>query len=262
MKRLQKTMILLLALTFAVMTFFVVGCKKSSSSTTAPVSTAITVDLFPLTAGHQIIYSGYLRAVLVDTNITATGAVYRTSWTVLSNSYPTPIGGTSTLIYDSTTVPTGIANPATVVVPTPLFVQRASPTGTGNFSFLQNIGLFYRTFGLTRADSLRWILIGKLDAGVGVPWTAFDSTWTTAVGATELKIVGEIVDQETITPGGQSFSTYKLTLTQNVLVGGATTATAPLATFWLAPGIGPVQMILNATSEANGHYRVFQSKNF
>jgi hypothetical protein len=105
-------------------------------------------------------------------------------------------------------------------------------------------------------------LIGKLDAGVASEWTAFDSTWTTALGATELKIVGLFPGKETITVGGQSFETYKLTLTQKVLVGGAVTATAPLGTFWLAAGIGPVKMILNASTEAVGHYREFKSKNF
>ena len=261
MNRLQKTMTLLLALTFAVMAFFVAGCKKSSSNAVTP-STGITDDLFPLTLGHQITYTGYLRAILVDTNITATGPAYATSWTVLSNSQATPLGGTSSLIMDSTRVPTGIANPATITIPTPLFVQRATPTGSANFSFLQNIGLFYRTFGIARPDSLRWILIGKLDAGVGVSWAAFDSSWTIGTAAYELKIVGLFVDQESITVGGQTFSTYKLTLTQNVLAGGATIASSPLATFWLAKGIGPVKMILNATSEANGHYREFHSKNF
>ncbi len=262
MKKLQQTAIVLLALSFAISVFCLVGCKKSDNTVTPVASLGITVDLFPLTVGHKITYTGYLRSIGTDTNITLTGAVYATSWTVLSNSQATPIGGTSTLIYDSTTVPTGIANPPVTIVATPLFVQRASATGSGNFSFLQNIGLFYRTFGLVRADSLRWILIGKLDAGVGSEWTAFDSTWTTGLGQTELKIVGLFVDQEAITVGGQSFDTYKLTLTQKVLVGGSVTATAPLATFWLAAGIGPVKMILNASTEANGHYREFKSKNF
>jgi hypothetical protein len=260
-KNLAKQLLLIAVSLFLV--FLVNGCSKKSDNGTNPVPTGITDDLFPLTVGHQLTYSGYLRSVGTDTNMTATGAVYLTTWTVVSNTMPTPLGGTATLIMDSTTVPTGIANPATVTVVTPLFVQRAQATGSANFSFLQNIALFYRTFGIQSSDTLKWILIGKLDAGVGTAWNAFDSTWTTSTGPAELKIVGKIEDTEALTVSGGTFATtYKLTLTENVIVGGATVATLPLATFWLAPNIGPVKMILNATTEANGHYRELKSKNF
>lgn len=253
---------LLLVAVSLILVFVVNSCKKSDNGTN-PTVTPITDDLFPLTVGHRITYSGYLRAVGTDTNITATGAVYATSWTVVSNNVPTPIGGTSTLIMDSTTVPTGIPNPAAVVVSTPLFVKRSSATGSANFSFLQNIALFYRTFGIHSTDTLKWILIGKLDAGVGSAWNAFDSTWTTNNGQAELKIIGKFEDKEALTVGGETFATtYKATLTENIVVGGTTVATLPLATFWLAPNIGPVKMILNATTEAEGHYREFKSRNF
>jgi hypothetical protein len=264
MKRAYRPAVIIVSLLFAFSTFLIVGCSKKNSNSTGPtVSTAITVDLFPLVVGHQLTYSGYLRSVGTDTNITATGPAYLTTWTIVSNNQTTPLGGTATLIMDTTTVPTGIANPPVVQVPTPLFVQRSSPTGTANFSFLQNIGLFYRTVGIQRSDTLRWILIGNLGAGVNTQWNAFDSTWNNGNTTDELKIVGNIPDQESVTVNGTTFTnTYKLTLTENIIVGGATIATAPLATFWLVANIGPVKMILNATIEANGHYRELKSKNF
>ncbi|MDE3057763.1 MAG: hypothetical protein KGJ59_07390 [Bacteroidota bacterium] len=254
---------MLLIVVSLLLVFVVNSCKKSSNNPETPTVTPITDDLFPLTIGHQITYSGYLRSIGSDTNITSTGAAYLTTWTIVSNNIQTPIGGTSTLIMDSTTVPTGVANPPVVTVVTPLYVQRSSATGTANFSFLQDIGLFFRTFGIHSSDSLRWILIGKLDAGVANTWKAFDSTWTTSTGNAELEIDGNFVDKEALTVGGQTFTTtYKLTLIEYVKVGGTTVETAPIATMWLVPNIGPVKMILNATVEANGHYREFRSRNF
>ncbi|MGB2868484.1 MAG: hypothetical protein WBD36_08545 [Bacteroidota bacterium] len=237
------------------------GCKKDDA-TTNPGVTPITDDLFPLTVGHQIKFSGYLRHQTADTNITATGAVYYTTWFVASNNAPTPVGGTANLIYDTTQVPTGIANPPTTKVITPLFIQRTSATGSGNFSFLQNIGRFYRTFGITRSDSLRWILIAKLDEGIGVEWTGFDSTWATAVGNVQLKIVGKFVGTESITVGGSTFTAYKLTAVRRVSIGGAAQPESPTATFWLVKDVGPVKVIIDADGESYGHYREFKSKNF
>lgn len=241
------------------------GCKKSSSPTGPSGNAAITVDLFPLTVGHTITYSGYLRDAATDTNITATGAVYYTTWFVAAPSgIPTPIGGTSGVVYDTTQVPTGIVSPPTAKVITPLFIRRSAATGDSNIAFLQNIGRFYRTVGIALHDTLRWINLAQFNVGLGTEFTAFDSTWTGVplLGTVELKIVGEFVDTENLTVGGQSFSVYKLTTVRRVYLGGSKQPDLATATFWLAAGIGPVKMIINADGESAGHYREFRSRNF
>ena len=110
MTRLQKTATLILAIALAVLTLFAVGCKKSSNPVESTVI-PITTDIFPLTVGHRITYTGYLRPMGSDTNIT-TGTTYSSSWTVVSNDTATPLGGTSNLIIDSITAPVSLGNPS------------------------------------------------------------------------------------------------------------------------------------------------------
>lgn len=239
------------------------GCS-SDETVVPPTVPPITDDLFPLIVGRKITYTGFLRHQTADTNITASGQVYQTIWTVASNSSATPLGVTANLVLDSTRVPTGIANPPTITIFTPLFIQRNPPTGKENFSFATNIGRFYRTFAIQRTDSLKWILIAKLDAGVGVEWTAFDSTYTSPTGQVRLQIVGKFEGKETLTLIGQTFDTYRVATKRNVYLGGSTTpsVTSPTATLWLVKDLGPVKIILNADGESYGHYREFKSKNF
>jgi hypothetical protein len=249
MTRFQKTATCILVLALAVLTLFSVGCKKSSSpveTTTIP----ITTDIFPLTVGHRITYTGYLRSIGTDSNITSGGTVYSSTWTVVSNDTATPLGGTANLIIDSMTAPTLTA--------TPLYVLRVPPTGETNFSFLQNINL-------PQGDSLTWILVGNIGYGVASFWSAFDDTLNTADSTYDLKIVGEFADQESLSVGGQTFNTYRTTLTQIVIVDGVVQGNGigvPLATYWFAPGIGPVKMIVDATEQRNGYEWDFKSKNF
>jgi len=266
----SKSMYFLLAVFGIIGTVFVIttgGCKKEGT-TQPPVITPITDDLYPLIVGRQITYSGFLRDPATDTNITATGAFYMTKWLVVDTNAAVPIGGTSNLLLDSTHVSPG------VWVRTPIFIRRTPPTGSANFSFLQNIGPFYRRFYVERGDSIRWILIAKLDAGMNNEWTAFDSTWTTSPNAlppippntpVRLQIVGKFEGRETLTLGGQTFNdTYKLTTRRKIYLGGSSTPSvdAPTATIWLAPNIGPVKMILNADGESYGHFREYTSRNF
>jgi len=247
MKRVQKTAALLLTLALAGFTFFADGCKKSSS-TVEPTTIPITTDIFPLTVGHKIIYTGYLRSIGTDTNITSTGTTYSSSWTVVSNDTATPLGGTSNLIVDSITAPTPTA--------TPLYVQRDPPTGEANFSFLQSI-----TFQGT--DTLTWILVGDIGDGVAAYWPAFVDSAITGDSTVVLKVAGQFADQESLTVGGQSFNTYRLELTENIIVDGVVRdVNIPLATYWFASGIGPVKMIVDATEQKNGYEWDFKSKNF
>lgn len=227
----------------------------------------ITEDVFPLVVGHSIRYSGFLRDQAADTNITSTGLLYQASWTVTANSVSTPFGPAH-IVRDSTFVPTGIPSPPGVWVASDFSFQRPSPTGTENFRLLYNFGRFYRTFSIQRPDSMRWILAAKLDAGIGISWTAFDSTWTASVGGTltpvRLEIVGVFEGQETLLLSSQTFNAYKLTLSQRIYLGGSATPifADSIASVWLAPNVGPVKMILHSDGENYGHYREFVSKNF
>ncbi len=263
MKKIKSFLTVLSTLIIAVLIASIPGCKKEETITET-VSQGIQVDLFPLVVGHSISYSGFLRDRTTDTDISASGQTYSATWFVASNSAPVPTGGTSSLVYDTTKVNLGTGLITSV---NPLFISRSPATGTANFSFLTNIGRFYRTFGIQRADSLRWILIANLQAGVGTEWSGFDSTWTAQIqpgvtGPVRLQIVGKFEGTETLTLAGQAFSTYKLTAKRRVYLSGVLALEAPTATFWLATNIGPVKMIINADGESYGHSRDFKSKNF
>ncbi len=238
------------------------GCKEKSTEPEQTVQ-PITEDLFPLVVGRKLISSGFLRDKVTDINIEATGAVYEARMTVVAVNTQTPFG-TAHVLSDSQRVPTGLPQPPTTWFVSSYYVQRSSPTGSGNFSFLTNIGRFYRTFGLQRADSLRWILLVKQDAGVGVEWTGFDSTWTAPTGQVRLQIVGKIEPKAPITVNNLTFSVYKAIATRKVYLGGSTTPSVvgETASIWLAPDIGIVKFIFNADGESSGFFRELKSKNF
>src|SRR5512135_3468988 len=77
----SKTLVLLFIILLAL--FSGSGCKSDSSTSTQVTITPITEDLFPLVAGHQFQYTGYL----VDTNQVSTPlpnqpTPYKASWTL------------------------------------------------------------------------------------------------------------------------------------------------------------------------------------
>jgi hypothetical protein len=240
----------MLVFALAVLTLFAVGCKKSSSpveTTTIP----ITTDIFPLTVGHRITYTGYLRSIGTDSNITSGGTVYSSTWTVVSNDTATPLGGSSNLVIDSITAPIPSASL--------LYIQRVPPTGEANFYFLQ-------TEKGPNGDSLTWALIGNIGYGVASHWPVFDDSATIGDSSYDLVTVGEFADQESLSVGGQMFNTYRLNLTQilvaNNVVQDATGLGTQVATYWFAPAIGPVKIIVDATETRNGYEWDFKSKNF
>ncbi len=237
------------------------GCKKEDS--TEPAVVAISEDLFPLILGRQFVFSGFLRDKTTDLNIDATGAVYEARMTVVAVNATTPFG-TAHVISDSQRVPTGLANPPTIWVLGSFYVQRNPATGTGNFNFLTNIANFYRTFGINRADSLRWVLLVRQDLGVGVEWTAFDSSWTGATGVVRLQVVGKVEGREALTLAGQSFNPYKITAIRKIYLGGSSTPSVqqPTATIWLQPNVGIVKFIFNADGTSLGFFREYKSRNF
>jgi hypothetical protein len=238
------------------------GCKKSDDATSPETPQPITEDLFPLILGRQLVFSGYLTD-RNDVQIAGTSSVYEARMTVAALNAPTPFG-TAHVLSDSQRVPTGIANPPTTWVVSSFYIQRSPATGTGNFYFLTNIANFYRTFGLSRPDSLRWVLLVRQDMGVGVEWTAFDSSWAAPTGQVRLQVVGKVEGRESLTMGGQTFNPYKITAVRKVYLGGASTPSvqAPTATVWLQPNIGIVKFIFNADGTSGGFYREYKSRNF
>ncbi|HEX9615049.1 MAG TPA: hypothetical protein VGA55_06065, partial [Bacteroidota bacterium] len=86
------------------------SCKKDEGPNNVD-TTPITDDLFPLTAGRQLVFSGYIRHATADTNLTSTGAFYQGRMTVGTTTNLTPDGSTATVLVDSSLV-----NPAPVWV--------------------------------------------------------------------------------------------------------------------------------------------------
>ncbi len=261
MNKLKFFFFLVLTTVVAVLMFSSTGCEKKATEpeTVQP----ITEDLFPLIVGRKLTFGGFLRDARTDANIEATGAVYEARMTVVATGATTPFG-VAHVISDSQRVPTGVATPPTTWVVGSFFIQRPAPTGSGNFSFLTNIGRFYRSFGIARTDSLQWILLVKQDAGVGVEYTGFDQSYTGAAGPVRLQIVAKIEGREQLTLAGQSFNPYRIKAQRKIYLGGAATPSvqAETATIWLQPNVGIVRFIFNADGETRGFFREFKSKNF
>jgi hypothetical protein len=250
----------LLLLLVAIMLMVVPGCKKSTSPEEVE---QVLGDLFPLTTGHKLTFNGYIRHAVNDTNITATGAYYMGIMTVIPAPALPPnvatIPGTTYFLLDSSLV-----NPAPVWVVSGFYIKRTSTT-TGDFYFLTNAGRFYRTTGVARTDSLKWILLVKENANVGESWVAFDSTYVSgAVGSARLRIDCVFDGRADITLNGTTYSAYKLTATRSVYVGGSSTPASQGATasVWLVPGLGIVKFIFNSDGETPGFERNLLSKNF
>ena len=270
MAKIQRFVSLLLVAAVAFsMTVFFTSCEKKSDATSP--STAITDDIFPVVAGRKITFTGFLRAPgAADTNITATGSFYQSRWTIGTYNGATapPVvstGGTCTQIVDSVKV-SPLPSPNGTFVVGALLLQKAVAQGAADFSFMTSIASFYRAVGLTtRIDSLRWIKLTDLASGIGVEFTCYDSTYNIPGPTTaRLQIVGKFDGTETLTLAGSTFSTYKLTITRRVYLGGSATAASigQTAQLWVAANIGPVKMILGSDDRNYGHYREFSSKNF
>ena len=243
-------------LILAVMILFATnGCKKDDSPAQETV-TPITDDLFPLTAGHQYQFWGYLvKKNTVDSEYANTHFVYQSTWTLI------PTGSSAVwLIKDSTTV--GYPN-------TPSYLQ-IMKTSSGDFSFRQTLGPFYRAFNIAYTDTLIWVEVAKPSVGLGVQWTAFDTTINKdTLGTTipiHLQIFGKIEAQESITDstsGHVVHNCYRVRTWRKISVGTSVVQDdATTGKIWLAKDVGPVQLNIAGDSENYGHFRVMKSKNF
>jgi hypothetical protein len=232
---------------------------------TITITGAITFDLFPQVVGHKYTYAGYATAAGSGSPIPDPTGAYRTAWTILSTTAPTPLGGTGTAMQDSTTgsfLPTGVYAVRT------LFIRK---TAAGDFEFMQTIGPFKRAFGIptgtTYADTLKWVAVARPSLGINVVWTAFDSTFP-GTGGTQvrLQIFGKIEGTETITDSSsshQTYATYRSRTWRKLTVGGSVVQDdATTSKLWLAPNVGPVQVRIVEDTENIGHFRVMRSRNF
>jgi hypothetical protein len=212
--------------------------------------------------GNRINYSGYVTAGATDTtwNLVSTGV--SGSLTVIPTAaIPAAAAlGAQYVVADTAKIP---ALGATVVQY--LFVTKDATTH--DLQVIQNIGSFYRAFGVSRADSLRWFQFVRPSYGLNNTWTAFDTSMTLSIspGVTstvELLVQGKIVKTETITAGGTDYNCYRVEITQNVIVGSTAPQVTTAYVLDLAVGIGPVVLKVPATASTTGLYRIMTSKSF
>ena len=237
------------------------GCNKDEDNTVTPPATIppITANLFPTIAGHQFVYVGYgimtNGAAIPDPN-----HVYKTVWTI-GPTGSTPVGIATTIV-DTTTLQ---GSTGTVGKKSYLFVKKDS--ATGDVQFMQTLGPFFRAFGISRTDTLRWIMVSKQSVGLGGTWTALDSTYAGPGGASiRLQILGKMEDTTVITDSAATpvqHHVYRTRTYRNIFVNGATTVSnASTSEIWLEPNVGPVQIHIYQDTENIGHFRVLRSKSF
>jgi len=257
MKNVKMLFIFALAAFTAALSLTTSGCKSTVAEITVE---PILEDLFPLVVGRKLTFSGFLRTPQ-DVNVEATGAFYEARMTIAATNAPTPFG-TAHVISDSQLVSPGVWFTQS------FYVQRSPATGSGDFGFLTNIGNLYRTFGIQRTDTLRWVLLVKQSSGVGVKWTAFDSSWTGQIqagvtGTIRLEVEGEIQRQDYTSPTGQTFSqTYYVVAKRKIYLNGVLATEASTAELWLVPNVGIVKFIFHGDGTTGGFHREYKDRNF
>ena len=264
----------LLVLSLTAYSLSVVGCSDEESAPTgAPNVVPITVNLFPLTVGNKLTYTGYATAPGTGAQIPDPTGSYRTVWTIVSNAAPSPLGGTATAVVDSTTGPFGPGGFVVTVART-LLIQQDS---TGDYLFMQTIGPFKRALeipvGATAADTLIWVAVARPSQGVGstgAVWTAYDSTFTGAAGEVRLEIFGMFEATEVISDSTSIFDgpatdrmTYRSRTWRRITVGGTIIQDdATTSQLWLAEDLGPAQIEIKHDTENLGHFRTLSAINF
>jgi hypothetical protein len=264
-------------LSVTALSFFIAGCSEDEMPPTAAGVVPITADLFPLTVGNKLTYTGYATAPGTGGQIPDPTGSYRTVWTIVSNAVPTPLGGTATAIIDSTTGPFGPGGVVVTVART-LLIQQDS---LGDFSFMQTIGPFKRAFGITvgttAADTLIWVAVARPSQGVGstgAVWTAYDSSFTGVVNGitvdVRLEIYGmfeaieTISDSTSVTDGPATERMTYRSRTWRTITAGGTVVQLDVTTsqLWLAEDLGPAQMDIRNDTENLGHFRTLSATNF
>ena len=260
--------IFLLIFTGVFSLFMVMGCDEDESPVEDTTPDPVPANIFPLTAGHVLVYNeGTLLNLDSDVPIAGSEVGYESKWVIAGQVAPGPAPYTMPTVILDTTKVFGMTVPRTF-----LAHLEATPN---DYYFLTNLGYFFRsqkiyntpgdsTSGF-RADSLRWILLANPSSGVGVEWIAFNETFTSAVvGQVRLEIKGEFEATETITAAGADWLTYRLVATRRVYLGSSTTSisTAPTAKLWMAENVGPIKIELRGDAESNGKRQTLTAKNF
>ncbi len=258
------------------------GCKKDST-TQVDQSESVPYNVFPLTAGHQFTFGGYLTEGSTETPIGGTEINFSASWTVTPNTPLTNVFSSAvvshltktsaSLIIDSMNVSGALAKPKV----TPVFVYYDSTAN--EYHYLTNFGYVFRSNffydsvgGKIRKDSLRFITLAVPKTGTGKEFFVFEENFnsyrfspSTAVNI-NIKVTGNFEKKENLTLNvngkDTTFSTYYLVIKNTATVPGFTPVTSVTAKFWLVEGIGPVQMFLAGDTEAPGSFRRLKSKNF
>jgi len=259
-----------LAVCLGIISVLFTGCPEDATAPPAGGGVVpITANLFPLVVGNKLTYTGYAKAPGTGATIPDPNGSYKSIWTIATNSFPTPLGGTATAIIDSTTIPFGSSTGTDTTVARFLLVQQDS---SGDFLFLQTIGPFKRLFGIpvtTPVDTFIWVAVARPSQGVGstgAVWTAYDASFTAADGITvvRLQIFGQIEAMETIQDStGTDRETFRSRTWRRLTVGGSIIQDdATTSQLWLTADLGPVQINIEEDTENLGHFRVLSGINF
>lgn len=246
-------------------------------------SEPVPANIFPLVATHQFTYSGYL----LDSNgakISASESVFSSTWTIqnevrIADYFPasaiSKVGrANAVLIEDNTTAAGYIANPQTI----PVFVYYDS--SSGDYYYMTNFGYVFRTDSILdaqnsfkpREDSLRFIKLASPKVGTTVKIVAFKEDFVSYLygRTTPLNITVTIFtnfekkENVALNLNGKdtTLTTYYLVVSTQVSAGALVQPETINAKFWLAEGIGPVQIYLAGDKETFGSFRKLKSKNF
>lgn len=248
-----------------IITLTITGCKKDDSNpTNGGTPDPVPANIFPLTPGNALIYNnGNLLHADSDSAIAGTSTGFQSKWIILGKVAPGPAPYTSPTVIRDTTIVAGQTGVRTFMA--------HHDTTNNEFWFLTNLGYFFRSQqindsnGNVRGDSLRWILLAKPSAGVGVEWVAFNETFTSAlVGQVRLEIKAAFEAKENLAAAGTTFDTYRLVSTRRVYLGSSTTSisTGITARLWMAENVGPVKIELRGDAESNGKIQTLTGKNF
>ena len=167
--------------------------------------------------------------------------------------------------------------PNVITKATPVFVYYDD--ANKEYHYVTNFGYVFRSNffldsarGNVRGDSLKFLTLASLNGGLGAVFTVFEGRFdsyrfsSTNPVKVSISVTGKFERQETLnlTVNGRdtTFSAYYLVITNTASVPGLSPQSSITAKFWLADGIGPVQMFLAGDAETPGSFRTMTTKNF
>jgi hypothetical protein len=277
----QRTVLLIF---FIILLFCSDGCEKENA-VEAEATITVPENLLPLVAGHRLVYDGYLTFEGTENEIAGSDVQFHAAWTITTETplaaviSPAPEKAISekssaVLIVDTVYVPGFMAEPNV----SPVFVYYDA--SGKEYHYLTNFGYVFRKYafldtinGSVRGDSLRFLTLASPKAGIGKSFNVFEGTFNSYFfGSTippvslTINVTGTFEAREKLTLNvngvDTTFTTYKLTIRSVASIPGIEPQTSLTARFWLAEGIGPVQMFLAGDAEGPGSFRRLSGKNF